>query len=157
MNHCGEKYTQTLEKEIACDLVFGACMVFKASIVDMIGYLPEAYFLFYEESEWCLNALKCGKENICLPNHFIVHKGSVSVKRTGGLSDYLIERNRMVFAKRNLNIVQFILFLQFDFLRLLYHHIRFKTPVIRYIKYHFDGLTGNVDKRFPFIWINKDN
>lgn len=156
-NHCGEDYNQADGREIICDLVFGACMIFKASLLDYIGYIPEVYFLFYEETEWCLRAQMQGRKNICLSNHYILHKGSVSIKRIHGLSEYLLERNRVVFAKRNLRKFEFYSFLIFDFFRLIYHRFRYQTPFIRYLKYRVDGLTGKIDERYQFIWINKDD
>ena len=89
-------------------MVFGACLVFRANLLDQISYLPEAYFLFFEETEWCLKAKKAGKKSVCLPTHFVIHKGSVTINRIGGLSEYLFERNRVLFAKRNYNPIMLI-------------------------------------------------
>ena len=155
-NCVGERYEDVVKEEKDCDMVFGACMVFKASLIDLIGYLPEAYFLFYEETEWCLKAQKAGKKCVCIATHCLIHKGSATINRLGGLSEYLYERNRVVFAKRNLNGFQFLCFLVFDFCRLLYQSARYHVPFRQYFRYHLDGLKGRVDPRFPFVWINEN-
>jgi len=149
-----KNYEEIKDKEIVCDILVGACMLFKTSIIQEIGLIPEAYFLFYEETEWCYKAKKAGKKCVCLTSHFILHSGSVSVKKTGGLQEYLMERNRVVFCKRNASLPMFLIFLAYDTARTLYQGIVEKEPMFRYLRYHLDGLLGTIDKRFPFIWIN---
>ena len=130
--------------------------MFKTALIEQIGYLPEAYFLFYEETEGCLKARKAGLECVCLANHFLIHKGSATINQIGGLSEYLFERNRVLFAKRNLSRMRFLCFLVFDFCRLVYQCAAYRVPFKRYFKYHLDGLLGRIDSRFPFIWVNEE-
>ncbi len=89
------------DRRISCDYVGGACMMFKKGIIDEIGYIPEVYFLFWEETEWCYKAKQIGKKCICTLNGSIAHKGSSSVKKIKGLEAYYLERNRVLFSIRN--------------------------------------------------------
>lgn len=158
-NNVGIEYEKIDKKVMECDLVFGACMLFKTALLDTIGYIPEAYFLMFEETEWCLKAKKQGKKCVCLTNHYIIHKGAVSIGQKGGkeLYVYLFQRNRVVFAKRNLGKLQFLYFLFHNFFSLLYQSIHKTAPFKKYLRYHIDGLTGRIDPRFPYIWINEND
>lgn len=40
------------------DYVDGSVLMFKKQVLDEIGFLNEAFFMYYEESEWCLRLLK---------------------------------------------------------------------------------------------------
>lgn len=151
-----EIYEDIRGKEIVCDILLGSCMLFRSSTIQEVGLIPEVYFLFYEETEWCIKAKKLGKKSVCLTSHYILHLGSVSVKKTGGLQEYLMERNRVVFCKRNSSLAVFIVFLIYDFTRTLYQGLFQKQPLFKLIRYHSDGLFGRIDKRFPFVWINTD-
>ena len=39
---------------VQSDYIGGACMLFRTSLLKEIGYIPENYFLFFEETEWCI-------------------------------------------------------------------------------------------------------
>lgn len=88
-------------EQIMCDYVGGACMMFKPQIVEYIGFIPECYFLFWEETEWCARALQKGFKCVCTMNGYINHKGSVTIKKIKGIENYYLERNRVIFSLRN--------------------------------------------------------
>lgn len=57
----------------AVESVIGACMMVRRSLIDRIGGLDEAYFLFLEETDWCLRAWKAGSKVVCVPEARVVH------------------------------------------------------------------------------------
>lgn len=152
----GREY-KNLPEQIEADYIGGACMVLSTDIVKKIGNIPEAYFLFFEESEWCYRAKKKGLKNICITTTKIFHKGSASIDKIVGLHSYLMERNRVVFVKRNCNSrIEYILFLISIFFKTLGRALIKDKQYFRYLKYYFDGMTGNVDrKKYPFIIIEE--
>lgn len=141
-------------KEIRCEILSGACILFKSNYIEKLGYIPEAYFLFYEETEWCYQAKKKGYVCASLASHYIEHKSSASIRRTNGLQEYLMERNRVVFSKRNATTLGFLFFLFYDLCRTIYQGVFEGKSALKLFRYHVDGLLGKIDKRFPFIWIN---
>lgn len=147
-----------LSDKLECDYIGGACMVFKASIIKNLGMIPENYFLFFEETEWCYRAKRRGLKNVCITTTSLRHKGSASIDVIQGLHGYLMERNRVVFVKRNIgNVGMFLLYLVYQFMLDVYRAIFKDKAYWKYINYHFDGILGKVDyKSFPFIVI-KDN
>lgn len=142
---------------IESDYIGGACMVFKTSLLDEVGYIPESYFLFFEETEWCYKAKKLGYKNICLTDSYIYHKGSVSIKSISGLQEYLMERNRVVFVRRNSgNMFVYFQFLSYLFIRQIYRILtgKEKRGLVK-IKSYFDGIFNIVDAKYPFVKITK--
>ena len=139
---------------VQSDYIGGACMLFRTSLLKEIGYIPENYFLFFEETEWCYKATLMGYKNICLTNYFIYHKGSVSIKSVSGLQEYLMNRNRVVFVKRNIGSrYQFIKFLLYLYARFLFRLLIGKENNIKILKYYWDGVTDRIDAAYPFIVI----
>lgn len=80
-----------------CQGIIGVCMLFKASIIDRIGYLPEEYFLYQEEIDWCHKAYNLGYKSYCSLSSYVNHKGSASVDCYNNLSFYYRNRNIIIF------------------------------------------------------------
>jgi len=136
---------------INCDYVCGACMLVRTNVIRQIGLIPEVYFLFFEETEWCLKAKKEGYDVICLPTSCIYHKGSASVNKIEGLSFYYMSRNLVLFERRNGNLVNVVLFFFYTLLKLLYNLFRKKKFVFS-LKAMWVGFS--MDKR-DFLIKNK--
>lgn len=96
----------SLKGSFPCDYIGGACIMFRADDVTELGLIPECYFLFFEETEWCLRAQHMGRTVVCCADAAIVHKGSSSIGKIEGLSAYLLARNTMRFELRNASKVQ---------------------------------------------------
>ena len=137
---------------IETDYVGGACMFFKTDIIKELGFIPEEYFLFYEETEWCYKAKKLGYRNLCLTNTYIYHKGSVSISKIGGLYDYLMKRNRVVFVKRNINSKgRYYIFISELFLKEILRAVFNKKVSINNIKAYSDGIRDKFSKKYSEI------
>ena len=55
------------------DWVSGASMMIRTSILHQIGGLDEAYFMYYEETDFCFNAMRSGWECWYVPSSRVVH------------------------------------------------------------------------------------
>ncbi len=135
----GKNESEVAGQIIQCDYVIGACMVIKRKVIDAIGLMPEDYFLYYEETEWCYQAKRHRYNVICYCDSKILHKGSVSIGKVSGLSRYYLHRNRVVFVKRNVNYFKFLIFLTYLLIESTYYII-FKGLESRILKMYFDGL-----------------
>lgn len=85
------------------DLAHGACMLIRKEVIEKIGMLHEAYFLYYEEYDFCEKAKKEGFEIYYNGHAKIFHKESVSVGKLSPLKSFHMAKNRILFAKRNFN------------------------------------------------------
>ncbi len=142
------------ESIIKCDVVFGAAMVFRSSLIQVIGLIPENYFLFYEETEWCYRAIKSGLTNCVTTKTKIIHKESGSMKALSKMQRYLMERNRTLFVKRNGTPIQFFCYLIYNFERLLCRSIVHGIPLGEYLKYSYDGIVERFDYDYVKIMEN---
>ena len=142
-----------LEEEIIkCDYVGGACIVIRRQVIEEIGLIPEEYFLFYEETEWCYKAKKFGYDIICFTPAQIFHKGSVTINTINELSEYLLNRNKILFEKRNASFIILILFYIYLIMKTLFNIIT-KKQGGKIIKYYFHGIFNLIDDKYPFIYI----
>ena len=97
--------------------VHGAAMMVRKEVLDRAGLMPEVYFLYYEELDWCEQIRKAGYDIWLEPNARIYHKESLSTGTKSPLKEYYTTRSRILFMKRNATDFQYILFiLRFLFL-----------------------------------------
>lgn len=100
--HKGENYFELDKKNmIYGNYLGGAALFVKTSILSEIGLIPECYFLFFEETEWCIKTVKSGYYVACDLKVRIWHKESATVNRISNVKKYYLDRNRILFIKRN--------------------------------------------------------
>lgn len=88
----------------------GAAMMLKREAMDKAGLMAENFFLYYEEMDWCDRIERAGYEIWFVPQALIYHKESVSVGKASGLKEYFMNRNRILFIRRNAPFVARIFF-----------------------------------------------
>lgn len=99
------------------DHVPGAAMLVRAEVFRQIGMLDPDFFLNWEDAEFCLRAKKAGWRIIVAPAALVRHK--VSRATAGKLATYFGQRNRLLFARKQLPPWQFaILIVPFHIVRL---------------------------------------
>ncbi len=79
----------------------GAAMMLRRDIIKKVGLMPEIYFLYYEELDWCERINKSGFELWYNPQAVVFHKESRSVGQNSPLRCYYMTRNRLLYAWRN--------------------------------------------------------
>ena len=77
-------------------------MLLKKTIIDKLSLMPEEYFLYYEELDWCTYINREGYELWYDPACEIWHKDSGSTGKESPLKYYYLSRNRLLYAYRNL-------------------------------------------------------
>ncbi|PRY52420.1 hypothetical protein B0I27_106181 [Arcticibacter pallidicorallinus] len=81
--------------------IHGAAMMVRKEAIERAGLMFESFFLYYEEMDWCERIRKCGFEIWVEPRAVIYHKESVSVGKKSALKEYFMNRNRILFIRRN--------------------------------------------------------
>ena len=79
----------------------GAAMMLKREVIDKVGFIPECYFLYYEELDWSMMITRASYEIWYEPASTIYHKESQSSGQNSPLRTYYITRNRLLLVKRN--------------------------------------------------------
>ena len=88
----------------------GAAMMVPRKVLEEVGEMPEAFFLYYEELDWCEQIRRAGYEVFVEPNAKVYHKESHSVNKISSLKTYYLNRNRILFMRRNRAGWQMVLF-----------------------------------------------
>lgn len=116
----------------------GAAMMIRSEAIKKVGLMAENYFLYYEEMDWCEQIKKNNYSIWVNMQAVIFHKESVSVGTKSALKEYFMNRNRILFARRNAplfkrwifyiyfgivvlprNIVQYIINKQYSYIKVL--------------------------------------
>ncbi|MDB4533965.1 glycosyltransferase [Vicingaceae bacterium] len=95
----------------------GGGMLIPKALIEKVGLIPDNYFLYYEEMEWCENIRKKGYKVYYQPKALIRHKVSKSIGLFSTLKTYYLTRNRILFMRRNKPVhYQFIFYLYMFFI-----------------------------------------
>lgn len=103
-------------KAVPTAYAHGAAMMLPRAVIEKAGNMPEVFFLYYEELDWCEQIKRAGYQIYIEPNALVYHKESVSVGRLSVLKTYYINRNRIFFMRRNKSMLAFFFFSFFLFL-----------------------------------------
>lgn len=63
------------------DHLLGACMLIRRAAWAQVGALDESYFLFLEETDWCLRAQHAGWRVVYFPGAHVIHFGQASMRQ----------------------------------------------------------------------------
>lgn len=148
------QYNYVLETDYA----HGAALMFNRRILKQLGCIPDQYFLYYEEHDWCTAMQRVGLKAYFCGKSVIFHKESISVGKNSPLKTYYMNRNRIMYLRRNASFVKFsIAILFYSFVSLPIAIIRFVLKRdFSHIKYYLWGISwhfthGKVIKGFPQI------
>src|SRR5688500_20245283 len=76
-------------------------MMVPRRVIDKVGMMPEFFFLYYEEVDWCESIKKAGYKIFFVPASKVYHKESMSIGKSSTLKTYYMTRNRLLFMRRN--------------------------------------------------------
>jgi GT2 family glycosyltransferase len=93
---CGR--TKVPKKIQTVDYLPGSGVMFRNSLVDLIGLLPEKYFFAYEEAEYCVRAKRSSYRSVVHPKAIAYHKVGITGK-SGPALTYNDHRNRLIFSE----------------------------------------------------------
>ena len=103
---CGESDNGQYNTAHPTPYAHGAAMMVKREVIEKAGMMPECYFLYYEELDWSMMIRRAGYDIWYEPACTIFHKESQTTGQNSPLRTYYITRNRLLFAKRNINSPQ---------------------------------------------------
>ncbi|MFX0195699.1 MAG: glycosyltransferase family 2 protein [Candidatus Hodarchaeota archaeon] len=94
------------------DFVDDVFLLVRRSVFEEVGGYDPNFFLYFEETDWCARVRKAGFRIVYTPKAKIWHKGSMSTG--GGMNPthiYYLNRNRIVFLRRNANVLRLFVYL----------------------------------------------
>jgi len=83
------------------NMINGASFFITRKVIEEVGVLDESYFMYAEESDYCLQAYNKGFSFDIAPDTYIYHKGSASVGSSyAPFVDYYFTRNSIRLIKK---------------------------------------------------------
>ncbi|WP_245975116.1 glycosyltransferase family 2 protein [Deminuibacter soli] len=107
---CRKKDYGQYDKVSETHYAHGGGMMVPAKVIAEVGMMPELYFLYYEEFDWCEQIKRKGYKVYYQSNALIYHKESMSVGKHSTLKTFYLSRNRILFMRRNVKGVPLVLF-----------------------------------------------
>jgi GT2 family glycosyltransferase len=123
----------------------GAAMMIRREAINKAGLMPENFFLYYEEMDWCEKIKRSGYQIWIEPKALIFHKESASVGQNSPLKEYYMTRSRLLFIRRNAPSLSKILF-SFHFILLI-----MPRNLLGYLR---DGRADLAKEFFKAVWWN---
>lgn len=97
----GEEDNGQYEKARQTPYIHGAAVMLKKEVLKKVGYMPEIYFLYYEELDWSTKITDAGYELWYEPRCTVFHKESQSTGQLSYLRSFYLTRNRLLYTWRN--------------------------------------------------------
>jgi GT2 family glycosyltransferase len=91
----GSKASKADSEAIPLDHLVGASLLIRAEAVREVGLIDESYFLYREETDWCIRMRRAGWKLYCCPGAIVWHKQSHSIGFKSPLHDYYAVRNML--------------------------------------------------------------
>jgi GT2 family glycosyltransferase len=79
----------------------GAALMVPMRVIKEVGLMSYIFFLYYEEADWCARIIDAGYKIYYSGKSYVLHKESVSTGKLSALKTYYLNRNRLVFMRRN--------------------------------------------------------
>lgn len=103
------------DRDYQTDLCHGAALIIPRSVVKQVGLMPEVYFLYYEEHDWCEIIKRFGYKAYFIGTSKVIHKESMTTGGESPLKVFYMSRNRLLFMRRNFQGLSFTIGLLFFF------------------------------------------
>lgn len=138
-------------KPFECGYITGTALLVSTKVLQVIGFMREDYFLYYEDSDWSWRCRRAGYKQMVVPEAVVYHAGYQS---TGLLSEsyiYYHTRNGLYLALWNGLFLIRVLAIAISVIKLLKQPIKYVLapakrhwikPVSRGILDAWRGITG---------------
>jgi GT2 family glycosyltransferase len=119
------------EEPLDVEAVTGAVIFARAEAVRDVGPLPEDYFFFLEETEWCRRARAAGWRVVHLPTTFAIHlSGASSKRRDPALTRIEYHRSLYHFFRVNRGTGWMAIVLSLRLLKSLFYVVALAPPAL---------------------------
>ena len=109
----GQNNQEQFNQEKQTFYAHGAAMMIPVKVIDEVGLMCTDFFLYYEELDWCERIRSAGYSINVVPQAKIYHKESMTTGKNSPLKTYYLTRSRFLFARRNIDGVNYLLSILF--------------------------------------------
>jgi len=96
----GRSAHRLADRAVDLDHVVGASMLVRAAAIERVGLIDESYFLYREETDWCIRMRRDGWRLAYCPESVVLHKEGRSTGFKSLLHDYYSVRNMLHLIAR---------------------------------------------------------
>ncbi len=104
------------EVDTQTHFVHGAAMMIPTAVINKVGLMPECYFLYYEELDWCASIKRAGYQLWYVHNSTVLHKESISTGKMSAFKTYYMNRARLLYLRRNVRGMTFFIAILYQIL-----------------------------------------
>lgn len=96
----GKKRPEAPARRIELEHLIGACLLVRSKAIRDVGLMDESYFLYREETDWCIRMRRHGWRLYCRPDATVRHKQSRSIGFKSPMHDYYAVRNILRLVRK---------------------------------------------------------
>lgn len=111
--------TSRLEEPLRVQCVPGSAFLIRREVLEEVGLLDERFFIYYEESDFCLRVAEAGWECWIVPSSKIWHRVFSSLGQRSPAIHYICTRNLLLLVRKHGTPLQRASFLLYNTLYLL--------------------------------------
>jgi GT2 family glycosyltransferase len=98
----GELDTGQYDFERSVDYSPTCCMLVKMRVFETVGLMDERYFVYYDDTDFCLRAMRCGIKIRYTYKTELQHKvGSLTGGESSPFTARMVARNRVYYLRKN--------------------------------------------------------
>lgn len=83
------------------DFASGCAICLKRSVIEQVGVLDKRFFIYYEETEWCVRATNAGWRIVYVPEAKMWHRISSAMGVSSPATEYYMNRNVLLFLVKS--------------------------------------------------------
>ncbi len=104
-----ERYARiNLQNTTEVDVITGCFMLVRKEAINQTGLLDERFFMYAEETDWCLRFKKHGWKVLYAPVGEIIHLGGVSSKKNKDSMALQLKGSILLFIKKHRSRISYI-------------------------------------------------
>lgn len=81
------------------EFVTGCAFLVKRAVLERAGLLDERFFMYFEETEWCVRITRAGFRIVYAPEALVLHKIPLNARFDKEYLAYYMTRNRLLFLR----------------------------------------------------------
>jgi GT2 family glycosyltransferase len=132
-----------LKETTQAGFVTGCSLLITKELFEKNGLLDNRFFAYFEDTAYCLSAIRAGYICVVEPRSIIYHKESATLGKTSKMFTYFFSRNRILFVNNYTSFFYRIYFSLFNFFKLIAVQIYFIVTRQTHRMYPF--LKGYID------------
>ncbi len=135
------------------EFVTGCALLARRDVWERVGLLDDKFFMYFEETEWCVRAARAGFKIAHVPAAMMWHKISIEARAASPRTFYYMTRNRLLFLNQTHASLQTWLYTLLEYARMLVSwsvrperrdHRPLRDMMVRAIKDYSTGKFGQM-------------